>query len=146
MYSQIGLLMSYVYLPVFFGLNITSCFTYLELRFGRKVRSIASIIYAISCLAQAPIIMYTPALALNQVTGINVHYITPVISLICIFYTTVGGLRAVVWTDTLQFLVMVGSVVTICIIGIFTIGGLSEVWTIADRGGRITLFKYDNSI
>lgn len=60
--------MSYVYLPVFFGLNITSCFTYLELRFGRKVRSIASIIYAISCLAQAPIVMYTPALALNQGT------------------------------------------------------------------------------
>lgn len=58
--------MSFVYLPVFFELNITSCFTYLELRFGRKVRSIASVIYAISCLVQAPIIMYTPALALNQ--------------------------------------------------------------------------------
>lgn len=74
-------------------------------------------------------------------TGISVHYITPGISLICIFYTTVGGLRAVVWTDTLQFLVMAGSVIAICIIGTIQIGGFSDVWNIADRGGRVILFK-----
>lgn len=74
-------------------------------------------------------------------TGINVHYITPVISLICTFYTTVGGLRAVVWSDTLQFLVMAGSVITVCIIGTIEIGSFSDVWNIADRGGRVILFK-----
>lgn len=61
--------------------------------------------------------------------------------MICIFYTTVGGLKAVVWTDTLQFLLMIGGLVCVIVLGLTEIGGIEHVWTTADAGGRLIFFK-----
>jgi solute carrier family 5 (sodium-coupled monocarboxylate transporter), member 8/12 len=84
---------------------------------------------------------YVPALALSQVSGINLHIITCVTSMICIFYTTVGGLKAVVWTDTLQFILMIGGLVCVIILGLTSTGGFMNVWETADAGGRLIFFK-----
>lgn len=134
-------LMEKIYLPVFYDLQVTSVFTYLETRFDRTVRSAASFVYAIACMIYIPIVVYVPALAFSQVTGINLHLITPVICVICIFYTTVGGLRAVVWTDTLQFILMIGATMAIIFLGIASVGGFFEVWEAAERGGRLVFFN-----
>lgn len=40
-----------------------------------------------------PLLVYTPSLAFAQVSGINLHYITPILVFVCVFYTTFGGLR-----------------------------------------------------
>lgn len=82
-----------------------------------------------------------PALALAQVSGINLHVITCATTIICIFYTTVGGLKAVVWTDTLQFLLMIGGLVCVISLGLVDTGGLANVWNTADAGGRLIFFK-----
>lgn len=82
-----------------------------------------------------------PALALSQVSGINLHIITCATGMICIFYTTVGGLKAVVWTDTLQFLLMIGGLVCVIVLGLTEIGGIEHVWATADAGGRLIFFK-----
>lgn len=82
-----------------------------------------------------------PALALSQVSGINLHVITCATSVICIFYTTVGGLKAVVWTDTLQFILMIGGVLAVTVLGLMATGGFLNVWETADAGGRLIFFK-----
>lgn len=82
-----------------------------------------------------------PALALSQVSGINLHVISCATSVICIFYTTVGGLKAVVWTDTLQFLLMVGGVFAVTVLGLMATGGFINVWETADAGGRLIFFE-----
>lgn len=135
------LTMAYIYLPVFYDLQLTSCFSYLEKRFDRSVRLTASFIYAISCVIFIPIVIYVPALAFNQVTGINIHLISPVICVVCIFYTTIGGLKAVVWTDTLQFILMIGASLAVIILGTMSVGSVGDVFKIADRGERIIFFK-----
>ena len=48
------------------------------------------------------IVVYAPALALSQVTGVNLYLSVCLICFVCIFYTTLGGMKAVLWTDTLQ--------------------------------------------
>lgn len=93
--SVVGFVLIYIYLPVFYELQLTSSFQYLEMRFDKSVRLTASFIYAISIIIFVPIIVYVPALAFSQVSGINLHIITLVTSIICIFYTTIGGLKAV---------------------------------------------------
>lgn len=137
----VGLALSFIYLPVFYELQLTSSFQYLELRFDKSVRFTASLIYAISMITFVPIVVYVPALAFSQVSGINIHVITLVTSIICIFYTTVGGLKAVVWTDTLQFILMIGAVCCVIYLGLTTAGGIENVWNAAERGGRIIFFK-----
>lgn len=62
---------------------------------------------------------------------------TPVLCGVCIFYTTIGGLKAVVWTDTLQFVVMIGSIVAVFYKGLDAIGSFDEMWSRAAAGRRL---------
>ncbi|KAF5277767.1 hypothetical protein FQR65_LT03747 [Abscondita terminalis] len=116
-----------VYLPIFHNLHITSTYEYLERRFDKKIRLFGSLLFSIGIMVWLPIVIYVPALAFNQVTGVNVHIITPVVCVICIFYTTIGGLKAVVWTDVIQTLIMIGAMLLIVIKGTFDIGGFHTV-------------------
>lgn len=139
-------LISVIYMPVFYQLQLTSTFEYLELRFTRPVRVLASFLYTLSLVIYIPLIIYVPALAFSQATGINLHLITPIICIVCIFYTTIGGLKAVVWADTVQMIVTVGSLLAVLILGTIAVGGVSETWKIAGEGQRIVFWNMDPSI
>jgi sodium-coupled monocarboxylate transporter 8/12 len=72
---------------------------YLEARFNRELRLFGSISFSIMTVLWLPIVIYMPALAFNQTTSVNIHVITPISMFICIVYTSMGGIKAVVWTD-----------------------------------------------
>jgi sodium-coupled monocarboxylate transporter 8/12 len=132
----------YIYLPVFYKLQVTSTYEYLERRFDKTNRLFASFLFTLGLFLYLPIVIYIPGLALSAATGINIHYITPVVCGVCIFYTTLGGLKAVVWTDTLQFTVTTGAVIIVTVIGIKSGGGVGEIWAKALEGHRLELFEY----
>ncbi|XP_037040754.1 sodium-coupled monocarboxylate transporter 1 [Bradysia coprophila] len=132
-----GVVMTFVFLPVFHDLQLTSTYEYLETRFDRKMRLFGSIMFTFGTMAWLPIVIYVPALAFNQVTGINVHQITPVVCIVCIFYTCVGGLKAVVWTDVVQTIMMFGAIFLVMIKGTLDVGGVDVVWDRAVKGDRI---------
>lgn len=60
-------------------------------------------------------------------TGVDIYLTTPIVCVICIFYTCVGGLKAVVWTDVIQSVVMLGSMITVAIKATVDAGGLGMV-------------------
>ncbi|KAK9722161.1 Sodium:solute symporter family [Popillia japonica] len=128
---------SFVFLPVFYNLQITSIYEYLSLRFCNKTRIFASILFTIYLVLFLPIVTYVPALALAQVTGANIHWITPIVCIVCIFYTALGGLKAVVWTDVLQLIVMVGSLIMVLIAGIISVGGFEVLFRKSYEGNRL---------
>ncbi|XP_017848100.1 sodium-coupled monocarboxylate transporter 1 isoform X1 [Drosophila busckii] len=132
-----GAISWYIFLPVFCNLQLTSTYEYFELRFSKSVRFVASTLFSITTLIWLPIVIYVPALAFNQVTGINVHIITPLVCIVCIFYTTVGGLKAVVWTDVIQTVIMVGAIFFIVIKGTIDVGGLDVVMQRNRDSGRL---------
>ncbi|CAF4747788.1 unnamed protein product, partial [Rotaria sp. Silwood1] len=84
------------------------------------------------------IVLYAPALALSQTTGLNIWLSVVSIGVICTFYSSVGGMKAVIWTDVLQALVilvgLLASIIQGCLI---TLGGFKRVFSIAYEGGRI---------
>lgn len=131
----------YVFLPVFHKLQITSTYEYLERRFDMKNRMFASFLFALSLFLYLPIVIYIPALAFSAATGVNVHLITPIVCGVCIFYTTLGGLKAVVWTDTLQFTITVGAVIAVFILGVRSVGGIGVVFEEAIKGQRLDIFE-----
>ncbi|KAH8293445.1 hypothetical protein KR054_000584, partial [Drosophila jambulina] len=86
-----------------------------------------------------PIAVYVPALTFNQVSGIGIHTITPIVIIICTFYTCVGGIKGVVYTDVVQSVIMYGSLIVIMIKGTVDLGGLGVVWQRNMDGGRLNL-------
>lgn len=125
------------------------------MRFDKRIRSACSVMYLLSSILFFPIVLYVPALAFNQMTGIGIHTVSWIVCLVCIFYTLLvsfkkffkqplnsikilqGGVKAVVWTDLIQIILMYGTLLLIMIKGTFDVGGLSVVWDRNMVGGRI---------
>lgn len=80
--------------------------------------------------------IFVPALAFNQVTGVNIHIITPIVCLICVFYTSIGGIKAVVWTDVIQTIIMIGTMIFVAVKGTLDIGGVNVIYERSRNGDR----------
>jgi solute carrier family 5 (sodium-coupled monocarboxylate transporter), member 8/12 len=111
------------------------------LRFTFKTFLIADFSFFSLQLLFLPIIIYVPALAMNQVSGIDIHLIGGIVCIICVFYTLVGGIKAVVTTDAWQICIMFVSVVVVTLIGTYNLGGPANVFDRAFEGGRIKIFE-----
>ncbi|KAJ3663247.1 hypothetical protein Zmor_007551 [Zophobas morio] len=133
----------YVYLPVFFNLGITSVYEYLERRFDSRTRLLASFLSIVSYILYLPIVIYVPSLAFSAATGVNVHFMAASICGLCIFYSAIGGLRAVIWTDAVQFMIAILAVSLICMMGLQSTGGFSVVWRKAIDSKRLDIFDFD---
>lgn len=135
----------FVFLPFFHGLGLTSAYQYLELRFNRWTRCLASFVFVIEMILYMAVVLYAPALALNQVTGLSLWGSIVSVGVVVTFYTSLGGLRAVLWTDTFQTFVVVGGLIGIIVMGCNRLGGMGEVWRISQEGQRIRFFDFDFS-
>ncbi|RZF43790.1 hypothetical protein LSTR_LSTR006331 [Laodelphax striatellus] len=140
--ALVSVTMAYVYLPVFYSLNITSSYEYLSLRFNSTVRLFGSCLFLLKMMLYIPIVIYVPALALSQVIGINLHLITPLVCAVCIFYTSLGGVRAVVWTDCLQTIMMLAGAILVVVIGSRDLSP-SLLWQRNMDSGRIDFFNWE---
>lgn len=88
-------------------------------------------------IIKSAVAMYVPALVLNQSTGVPIYTSTLVVCFVCIFYTCVGGLKAVVWTDVIQGFVMVSPIVVVAIKGTFEVGGITKIINLSIEGKRL---------
>jgi len=79
---------------------------------------------------------------LLTVIGIDYRILVAVVFIVCIFYSSIGGFKAVLWTDSLQAVIMVVSMAVVVIVGTNNLGGVSEVWKRADSTNRINFFQY----
>ncbi|KAH8282590.1 hypothetical protein KR054_008606 [Drosophila jambulina] len=131
-----GIAVSYVYIPVFAALQVGSSYEYLEMRFHSVIRSIASFMFILDEILFLPFIVYVPSIALNQ-SGINLHVIAVVIVIVCVFYTFVGGIKAVVHTDAWQTMVMFLSVMAVAVLATYYANGLDVLFDDAAKGGRL---------
>ncbi|XP_061102982.1 sodium-coupled monocarboxylate transporter 2 [Conger conger] len=132
-----------VFVPVFYRSGITSTYEYLEQRFSKGVRMAATLIYMVQTILYTGIVVYAPALALNQVTGFHLWGSVFATGIVCTFYCTLGGLKAVVWTDTFQMGVMVVGFLAVLIQGCSLAGGVQEVWQTAQQGSRLDILDFD---
>ncbi|XP_041479111.1 sodium-coupled monocarboxylate transporter 1-like [Lytechinus variegatus] len=141
-YAVSNCLVIRLFLPILFRLRITSVYQYLEMRFNRTVKTACTIIFSIQTVLYMGIAMYTPALAINAVTGMDLWACVVSTGVICIFYTSVGGMKAVLWTDTLQTVIILLGVIAVIVKGSIDVGGVGEVFRIGHQGGRIKLDQF----
>ena len=126
-----------IFAPVFRKLKITSTYEYLEIRYARSVRYMGTITFLIQTSMFVGIVIYAPALALETVTGLERWTAVWITGAVSVFYTSIGGLKAVVWTDTIQIFFMFAGFLTIIIEGAVHFNGFDEIMNRVNLGGRV---------
>jgi SSS family transporter len=117
-----------VVFPLLRRMNITSTYEYLDRRFNRTLRLIASAqCILLQTFGRGSVVLLLPALAIAVVTGMNVYLCVILMGVLTTVYTTLGGFQAVIWTELFQGvlkfiapLVMIGA----CILSLP--GGIGE--------------------
>lgn len=97
-----------VFLPFFYNLDVTSIYEYIELRLGGWSRMLAVIGFTASNLIQVGSFLFIPSLIITTFTGWSLFAVVPLVVLISIVYTLLGGIKAVIWTDAVQMVVLWG--------------------------------------
>nr|XP_037269002.1 sodium/iodide cotransporter-like isoform X2 [Rhipicephalus microplus] len=98
-----------VVMPVLYKLNITSVFQYIRMRYDRTIAVITSLTYIMLSQAVGAIALYASAEAASTLLNFHVSWCSLAIGLAATAYTSLGGIRGVVWADCLQ------AMLTICV-------------------------------
>ena len=131
------------YLPYFRRLNLTSAYEYLERRFNLPCRLFASAAFSLFMVARTGIVAYLPSLAVSAVTGIEINTAIIVVTVITVLYCTVGGIEAVIWSDFVQSLILIGSTALIIVMLIAgTDGGLSGFVRMGLEADKFRMFDF----
>lgn len=101
----------YVALPFFRRIDATSAYEYLELRFNRAARLIGSGSFSLFHIFRMGVVLALAALALASVTPLSPAQCVLVMGGLSIVYCTLGGIEAVIWTDTVQTFVLIGGAI-----------------------------------
>ena len=130
--------------PMFARLKVMSVFEYLKLRYDSElVRLLAVLCYLTRSLIASALFIYGPATSLNLVAQLSPVVCIIIIGAIGVFYTTIGGIRAVIYTDVFQLIIMFAGLALVITKGIIDAGGLSELLDINSAGGRLDFFDFD---
>lgn len=107
------ILIALLFLPAFYRGKVTSIYQYLAQRFGDRSRLTAVIFFFFSRILASGVRLLVISIALQAVTGYSLPTIIMVVALIALIYTLVGGIKAVIWTDVLQFSVFMGGALVV---------------------------------
>lgn len=132
--------------PTFRRLDVTTAYEYLEHRFHASLRLAASALYMLFQVGRVAVVTLLPALALAAVTGLDVTTCIVVMGILCILYTALGGIEAVIWSDVLQAAVLFGGATWAIAIMVFgTEGGVSGLVEEASAAGKLRFvdFSFD---
>lgn len=147
-------IVSYFLLPKYFEGELLTAYSYLDKRFGSKVKNFASSVFMITRVFADGVRLYATAIPLAIILkGYNVFpniadwqiYAISIIliAFITLIYTYLGGVRAVIWTDVLQmFIYIVGGILAVIILSDKFSTGLGEIINTLSGKDKITLFNF----
>lgn len=135
---------AYITTPFLARLKIVTIFEYMKLRFRSEwARMLCVTMYLIKMCALMGIVIYGPATAFSFLTNLKIEIAIILIGALSTIYTTIGGLKAVIWTDVFQSVIMLLSMLAIIFKGTYDIGGFENMWNINKDGGRLNFFDFD---
>lgn len=131
-----------VFYPIYDKMQLTSCYEYLGVRFGKRMRILGGVLYILQMSFYTSVSVLAPAIALSKATGLNTRLAIILIYVVCIFYSSQGGLKAVIIADTFQACVLFLSLILIIVVGTWMQdGGISEIFKIAEQNDRLNVIK-----
>jgi len=135
------------FVPFYRQSGEVSAYHHLEARFGAWARTYAVMCYLLTQLARMGTIMYLLALALAPMTGWSLITLILVTGLVTVLYALVGGIEAVIWSEVVQSVVLIGGAL-ICA-GLLLFGmpeGPSQLFRIAAANDKFSLGSFAPSL
>ncbi|MDD2601214.1 MAG: sodium:solute symporter, partial [Kiritimatiellae bacterium] len=134
------------FVPLYRSLNSVSAYSYLETRFGAWARIYASLCYLVSQIARIGAVTYLLALPMNALLGWSIPSIILITGVAVILYSMMGGIQAVIWTDAVQGIVLIGGVLLCLAVLVFAMpGGMPEIVRIASAESKLSLGSFSVS-
>jgi len=127
-----------LFYPLYHRLHVTTSYEYIEKRFGSSARYGVAGLFVLARLGWLGTVVYAPAMAMAIVTGIPLWGCICMMGLLATAYTALGGLAAVVWTDVIQFAILIGGAIWIAASLVNGVeGGTGAIIQLAHETGRL---------
>jgi SSS family solute:Na+ symporter len=128
LHSWIVLMLGWVFVPFYMRSRVFTMPEFLERRYNEKARWLLSIIQLLSyVIAKASVTIYAGAVVFNSFLGVDFWTGAVVLIVITGLYTIFGGLRAVMYTEALQAVVLLGGSIILTISGLIELGGWNNL-------------------
>lgn len=130
-------------LPLYFQGRLFTAYEVLRVRSGPAVRTLASGLFLVTRTLADGLRLYLAALVLQVMLGWDLAVAVGVTAAVTVVYTALGGIKAVVWTDVIQFVVyMLGGIAALVVLHGQLDGGLGGMWTAAVADERFAVFDF----
>lgn len=135
------------FVPLYRKINSPSAYTFLENRFGPWARIYVSACYLLTQVMRVGTILYLLALALHAVVGWDIVTIIIITGVTVTIYSLLGGFEAVVWTDAIQGIILIGGAVITVIYILFNMpSGPGQLFSIAAENHKFSLGSFGTSL
>lgn len=135
------------FVPFYRNLDSVSAYSFLEKRFGTWARFYASICYLLTQIARMGSILYLLALPMNALLGWDIKAIIIVTSVAIIFYSMLGGLKAVIWTEAIQGFILIGGAIICMLVLMFNMPeGPKQMFDMAVADNKFSLGSFGTSL
>ncbi len=140
----------WIFVPMFVRLKVSSGYEYLGRRFGLPAQRIGSGLYCVYAIGWMGTMLYAMALTVQTVMGLNeAQYFFALVGIgaFATLYTVMGGLKAVIWTDVLQAVVLGSAIVVVMFLAVGRIdGSWSGFWAIATEHNKFQMFHLNTNL
>ena len=135
------------FLPAYYNGELSTAYAYLENRFGKKTRSLASIVFLFTRTASDGVRLFATAIPLYLMIEISPIFAIIIIAFVALLYTFTGGLKGVIWVDAVQMLIYIGGAVLAIIFLINSIpGNIIQILSSKELIAKLSVFNlgFDN--
>lgn len=115
-------------LPLYRRLGIISVYAYLEKRFDKKTRLLLSLLFQFIRAFATGVTVYGISLVISYCTGISFTMAVIMLGIITIIYDSIGGMKAVIYSDVIQMIVLYAAIFMTIIMAVNLVGGFSETF------------------
>lgn len=131
------------FVPLYRKVNSPSAYTYLENRFGPWARIYASSMYLLTQVMRIGTILFLMALVPNMMFGWPIVYVIILTSVVVMFYSILGGIQAVIWTDAIQAIILIGGAIACVIVIILKMpNGFPEIIAVGSANNKFSLGSF----
>ncbi len=131
------------FVPLYRKVNSPSAYTYLENRFGSWARIYASSMYLLTQVMRIGTILFLMALVPNLMFGWSIVNVIIFTSVVVMAYSILGGIQAVIWTDAIQAIILIGGAIVCLILIIVKMpAGISEIIAVGMSNDKFSLGSF----